>query len=196
MSFYRLWKFKPVFVTLFFLPFSYPAFAAMVLLVDLDEMITRADRIFVGTCLSVRQGLISVGGGTLPMTMYTFEVSEPLKGLPPGQVTFKQVGLSSAQVHVLPEAAPGRTFQSPLHILGMPEYRPGDEVLLFLTAESSAGLTAPVGLFQGAFFARKDALSGKKFLSNGIQNAGLVPGRYGPFLFEDLLAQIRSRLRK
>lgn len=177
---------------------SYSVSAMTVLPVDLDQMISWADRIFMGTCLSVQQDSIRIGQNTLPATVYTFEVSKPLKGRFSRQVTFKQIGLGREKVNLFlrQSSTSGKVVQVPLHIPGIPEYQPGDEVLLFLTVESSVGLVSPVGLFQGAFFARKDKASGLKLLSNSIQNVGLISGHQGPLSLDDLLAQIRAHLNK
>lgn len=191
-----LYKLRFILIAFLFEILPYPALAFTVLPIDLDEMITRAHRIFVGTCLSVQQDTITVGQNTLPVTVYTFEVSEPFKGHLSKQITFKHVGSSFTQTHAPQQVTPNGPRRIPFHISGMPEYHPGEEVLLFLTSESVIGLTVPVGLLQGAFFVRKDVVSGKKFLSNGIQNAGFITGHQGPLPFEDLLARIRTRLKK
>ncbi len=56
-------------------------------------------------------------------------------------------------------------------IPGMPVYQVGQEVVLFLIADSSLGLTSPVGLSQGAFTIEER--DGRKVLQNGNQNGGL-----------------------
>ncbi|HWP49910.1 MAG TPA: hypothetical protein VNM22_22340 [Candidatus Limnocylindrales bacterium] len=183
-------------VIVFFNILSYPAFAVTILPMSLVEMIDRADKIFVGICLSVQPDSIILEQTPLPVTTYTFEVIEPLKGTLPKKITFSQVGVNASSDLAISQSIPGKPVRIPFHIPGMPTYHPGEEVLLFLSGESRIGLTSPVGLLQGAFFARKDKISGKKFLVNGIQNAGLMPGHEGPWPFEDLLAQIRANLKK
>lgn len=185
-----------VLVVILFSMLSYPAFAATVLPMSLVEMIARADKIFVGICRSVQLDSIVLEQVTLPVTTYTFEVLEPLKGTLPKKITFKQVDLGVTLDPASLQAVPGKPVRVPFHIPGMPEYHPGEEVLLFLSGESKVGLTSPIGLLQGAFFVRKDEVSGKRFLVNGIQNVGLMPGRQGPWPFEDLLIQIRVRLKR
>lgn len=193
----RLWLDKFIFLIIFLVILAYPVSALTVLPINLDQMISRADRIFLGICLSVQQTSISLGGQTLPVTAYTFEVSKPFKGRFSRQVTFKQIGLERRRVlSLLQQSPPEKTFPIPFHIPGIPEYHPGEEVLLFLTAESSIGLTAPIGLFQGAFFVKKDEASGKKFFINVIQNAGLISGHQGPLPFDEFLIRIQASLSK
>jgi hypothetical protein len=51
-------------------------------------------------------------------------------------------------------------------------YKPGQEVLLFLTKPSQYGLSSPAGLEQGRFLITKDA-QGNRFARNGVNNFGL-----------------------
>ena len=55
--------------------------------------------------------------------------------------------------------------------LGIPEYKVGDELVLFLTKESDLGLCAPVGLLQGVF---RVARAGRKAeVRNELRNERL-----------------------
>ena len=58
---------------------------------------------------------------------------------------------------------------------GVPSFRPGEEVIVFLYPESSAGLTSPVGLGQGKFTVRRDK-HGARFAFNDMGNRGLFRG--------------------
>jgi len=92
---------------------------------SLEELARRADRIFVGTCIEVRQVRGEFGQ---PITEITFRIIEPIKGVSADRVMIRQLG--------------GQL---------LPGYSVGQEVLLFLHPESPTGLTSPVGLGQGIF---------------------------------------------
>ena len=92
---------------------------------SLEELVRRADRIFVGTCVEVRQVRSESGQ---PITEITFRIIEPIKGVSADRVMIRQLG--------------GQL---------LPGYSVGQEVLLFLHPESPTGLTSPVGLGQGIF---------------------------------------------
>ncbi len=93
-------------------------------------------------------------------------------------------------------------------------YQKGQNVLLFLTAPNSNGLSSPVGLEQGRFRLSTDA-AGNVYAANGRNNAGLLNGvaaratakgirlearsaalvaasPQGPLALDDLLALIRQ----
>jgi hypothetical protein len=123
---------------------------------NLEQMVAEADRIFVGTVIDATEDYISAAGGDLPVTVYTFEVEEVLRGDIGNTLTIQQVG-HRADVF-------GR---------GMPHYVVGSTVMLFLHADSQHGLTSPVGLDQGAFLVKMDGPR-KVSLSNGRGNQGLL----------------------
>ena len=54
--------------------------AAMMLHLDLQELTSRADKIFRGTVIGVQEGTIAAGGGELPMVTYRIAVDEMFKG--------------------------------------------------------------------------------------------------------------------
>lgn len=105
----------------------------------LDDLATSASRIFRGICETVDTGSVVVAGARLPMTTYTFRVSERLKGSGGARLTFHQIG------------APGGGPSDLGTLAGLPVYSVGHEYLLFLLPESRAGLTSPAGAAQGAF---------------------------------------------
>lgn len=108
--------------------------AGTVRIVNLMEMVAAADRVFLGKCLAVElETEASLG---LPVVAYTFRVTEGIKGVEAGQtVVFRQVRRTPAGVG----------------IGGLPQYFKGQEVILFLHADSPLGLTSPVGFGQGVF---------------------------------------------
>ena len=63
-----------------------------VLRVNLEEMTTMADRIFVGRCASVEETEEFIAGGMLPVTLYTFEVERPVKGRVTSALTIRHLG--------------------------------------------------------------------------------------------------------
>ena len=102
-------------------------------------------------------------GTEIPVTTYTFSVSERIKGVTGDILTVRQFGVRQPRV----QGDQALVFRIP----GMPVYQVGQEVVLFLIADSSLGLTSPVGLSQGAFTIEER--DGRKVLQNGNQNLGL-----------------------
>jgi hypothetical protein len=129
--------------------------------VNLEKMIEEADRIFIGTCVAAEEG--SLPGSDIPITLYTFSVSERIKGAIGETLTIRQVGVRKPRI----QGDEALVFRIP----GMPVYQVGQEVVLFLAADSQLGLTSPVGLMQGAFTVEER--DGRKMLQNGFQNGGL-----------------------
>lgn len=72
-------------------------------------------------------------------------------------------------------------------------YRPGDNVLLFLNHETTAGFTSPVGLEQGRFLVLSGP-GGSKTVLNGASNRGLSIGMQGLFEVSGLSARARQAL--
>lgn len=107
------------------------AVATTVRSASLGEIVGAADRIVIATVASVTEGADEHG---IPSTYVTLEVSEHLKGSAADRFTIKQIGGTAS-----------------IRIAGMPTYRPGEEVVLFLHKDSSAGFTSPVGLSQGRY---------------------------------------------
>ena len=104
----------------------------------LESFASASARVFRGRCLAAEPAEVAVAGGRVPVTVYTFEVLEGLKGPLASTVTFRQVG------H--PEGGPRDLGR----LAGLPVYRPGAEYVLFLLPESRAGLTSPAGAAEAA----------------------------------------------
>ena len=149
-------------VMLFGMPSA--AYATKVKRVNLEEIVKGADRIFAATCVAVED--TTLGDTRIPITRYTFSVSEGLKGGVGDTVVVRHLGVRKPR----PQGNKVLVFRVP----GMPVYRVGQEVVLFLVAESVVGLSSPVGLSQGAFTVVER--QGRKVLLNGNQNAGLLRG--------------------
>lgn len=138
-----------VFCTLIFLP---QVHATQVRSLTLEQMTERATTIFSGRCVAVRT-LHSTAIG-LPVSVVTFHVERVLQGELPRVVTLKFLG--------------DGTF-------GVPRFRKGEEVVLFLYGKGRLGLTAPVGLGQGKFTISRDKL-GREVAVNEMGNRNLFRG--------------------
>ena len=121
----------------------------------------------MGTCMVVEEKTMIVSGkGEILYTSYSFRVSKAIKGDVDDTLELRQVSFPS---YISGE-------RKALEIPGMPSYRVGEEYVLVLTAESSLGLSVPVGLPQGCFRVSSNPKTGAKQISNGLNNAGLFDG--------------------
>jgi hypothetical protein len=166
-----------------------PAHATTVLQMTLDDLTTRADRVFRGSVMSAEPGTTQVGGGTLPTVTYEVLVEEQFKGNYPSSngktvVTITMVGSPKEGA----EAVNGQRRLSALPDL--PELDVGQDYVLFTTRPSAVGLSTTVGLGQGAF---KIYLSpeGEELAANELENAGLFNG---PVTYTRLASAIRAGL--
>lgn len=149
-----------------------------VLRFNIEEMTATAERIFVGRCLAVEEIEEIIAEGLLPVTSYTFEVERAIKGRVPRQITIRQLGHLSHFAGKGGVAIHGRAASPRILLPGMPEYRVGDRLILFLIPNYLGGkVTYPVGLYQGAFFII-DSPSGQKLARNSINNLGLFTAPY------------------
>ena len=98
-----------------------------------------AAHVFRGRCAAVAVGTIDVAGARLPVTTYTFRVSEHLKGGRGRTLRFRQIG------------APGGGPRDLGRLAELPVYAAGTDYVLFLLPASRAGLTSPAGAAEGAF---------------------------------------------
>ncbi len=135
------------------------ASALTLLPLDLGALTSGAGRIFVGHVLDVASGRDANG---LPAVWTTFRVDEPLKGAPAQHVTVKQLGIAFGGGGAAVAPHPG-----------LPAYRRGEEVLLFVHPESTLGFTSPVGLAQGCFRIRER--NGGRVAENDLGNRNLLP---------------------
>jgi hypothetical protein len=126
---------------------------------NVADLVRHSSAIVVGTVSDVTQ---SAQPGQPPYTEIQVKVAETISGprAQNGTLTFRQFGLQSP----LP-AADGRKFVGSFP--GMPTYRTGDQVVLFLGPVSSIGLRTTAGLTQGKFVARAGNLE------NEVNNRGL-----------------------
>lgn len=112
-----------------------PIDASTVLRLDVPGLVQRADAVVEGRVASSR--VTEAGGGRIE-TEYVLEVERTLLGDPRPERVLRFPGglLEDGRGLILP---------------GLPRLVPGEEVLLFLSAPSSSGLSLPVGLSQGKF---------------------------------------------
>jgi hypothetical protein len=122
-------------------------FAYRMVPMNLAEMSAQAERIVVGLCLAREEGQLpgEPGGRSLTFTQYTFQVTDTLKGNVGQTLTIRQVRLGARSAPL----TGGQPLRSGRPVL--PDYQPGQEVLLFLGPDSSLGLTSPVALDDAVF---------------------------------------------
>ena len=114
-----------------------PVSATMVQRMALEQVTHEAARIVHGTVVDVRSGRDDSG---LPATWITLAVARTLKGVAASELTFKQYGVAEP-------LADGTITR----VAGLPRYHVGEEVVLFLRADSRRGFTSPVGFSQGTY---------------------------------------------
>jgi hypothetical protein len=129
--------------------------------VNLEEMTTRADRIFRGRCTGVRIARDPETGQMV--THVTFVVDRAVKGKVRGNLKIKLLGEQDFS------RAPRRGIK------GLPRFRQGEEVILFLYGDSRSGLTSPVGFGQGKFTLIKNKI-GEPKATNAFANENLFRG--------------------
>jgi hypothetical protein len=164
----RLRKFQPValIIRLCILAFSIaglfvPTFASQIRALNLEQLTQHANRIFHGRCLSVSVGTDPDLGQTV--TTVTFVPYRAMKGSFHGKLTLKLLGNQTVQ------AGSAEATE------GIPRFEPGEEVVLFLYADSARGLTSPVGFGQGKFKIIQDKKR-KSQAINGFSNERLLDG--------------------
>jgi hypothetical protein len=162
---------------------------------NLEDLAARAGRIFRGTVVRIEPGAVEVGGGRLPTLTYTLRVEQAFRG------EFEaRKGERFATVTTLGKTPPLQVGNlrrtSPL--LEIPRLEMGGSYLLFLTPPSAIGLSAPVGLGQGAF--RITEKEGLDLAVNGHDNLGLfrgmtgaAPAPPGPIRYGRLADLLRAR---
>ncbi len=169
--------------------FFQSALATTVLQMTLEDLASRADRVFRGSVVSIEPGTVSVGGGELPTVTYELTVEEEFKGLFPSAGEKKVVRVTMlGNLKQGGDIVNGKRRLSALPEL--PELRVGGEYVLFTTKPSRVGLSTTVGLGQGAF---KIFLSpeGDELAANELDNAGLFNGPVG---YNQLARAIRGAL--
>lgn len=131
-----------------------PLRADSVIQLNLRELCQRADKIFRGTVIAAIPGKVRVVGGELPIVTYRIRVDESFKG------DFQVVkGMRFVEVRMLAMDQAGARSSSRMAglVSEIPRLEAGGRYLLLTTRPSAVGLSAPVGLGQGAFRIRGGA---------------------------------------
>lgn len=164
---------------LLLLALNLPLRATTLVRFDLEGLTANAASVLVGTCTAASPRLIE----GQPYTAYRFAVGEVVKG---------EVG---TQLEV---CLPGGVHQGHrLHLAGMPDFAPGEEVVLFLTGADPKGHAWPVGLGQGKFRVdRRGAAKPRVFQdTGGSQLLGPPAESLDGMELERFLARIRRLAR-
>lgn len=174
-----------------------PLAAATVIQMNLAEMVDRADRIYRGTVLDVREGTVSVGGGELPTVTYRIRVDEAFKG------TYQEVkGVQIAELKMVGKLKSSGGATGRFSVLDdLPKLEVGRDYLLLTTPRSAIGLSTMVGLGQGRF--ELQGKPGQEVAVNANKNLGLFRDMgvgftastnlpEGPVPYEDLAGLIRG----
>lgn len=121
--------------------------ATTVLRLSLTETVDGAEAIVDGRVLSSEPFLSESG---MICTRVTLSVNQYLKGTGSNRYSF---------------VVPGGTVNGIARMIpGFPQFRPGEDSILFLSAESGKGLRMPVGLAQGKYQITLDAATGRKMV--------------------------------
>lgn len=135
--------------------FLAPAASATTLVrMDLDELTRKAAVVARARCLA---NLSRWEGGHL-WTLSTFEVTETWKGEAPRTITVRLLGGSDGR----------RT----VHVDGVPRFRPGEEVALFLEPSGRGELTV-TGWVQGTFRIRRDSRAGVEIVTQDTSDVSI-----------------------
>jgi hypothetical protein len=154
------WKAAAMFLLLLF---AFPALSLAVRVrpINLEEMTRRADRIFSGRVAGVR--IARDPDLDQQVTYVTLVPHRVEKGDVRGSLLIKILGEQDA------DAPRGRATE------GIPVFRKGEELILFLYGDSPHGLTSPVGLGQGKFSVLRDK-EGNPLAFNQFANEHLFRG--------------------
>lgn len=135
----------------------------MVMQMNLEQLTALAQKVFVGRVIAIKSITDSEGRSIQEVT---YQVIEMLKGDPEREITFRQLANSQQKI----KQSGGLTLHS--MDLDLPEYKVGEESVVFLSEEGPIGLTAPIGIKQGKFNIKK-SITGDSFVMNGNDNRGL-----------------------
>ena len=173
---------------------------------NLEGLVSRADKVFSGTVLTARAGTLEVGGGRLPVVTYRVRVDESFKG---SYETVK--GIRIAEIKMLGRTDPVRSgiYQLNPILRDVPVLAVGESYLLMTTRPSRIGLSTTVGLGQGTFRIigkgedaqavnefQNSNLGGSEDLAAGAAQRSLGAGARGrargPVAYSELASQIRA----
>jgi hypothetical protein len=164
-----------------FLLLASPVLPATVVRLDLPELAQRAGRIVLARCLSASTERAESG----IETRYRFAVDQIVKGD------------TSATVELL---LPGGLLDGVrTRVPGMPDFAPGDEVVLFLSRAGGTGAVWPIGLGQGKYSVQRAGAAksarvyqdstGQHFADSALTSGqGMGDG----MLLKEFLARVRT----
>ncbi|MBA2663954.1 MAG: hypothetical protein H0U74_16820 [Bradymonadaceae bacterium] len=110
------------------------AFASTVLRLDLESLVANSDQIVVGRVAELTS---KVEGDGRVYTSITIDIDETLKGEHQRRVVVRQIG--------------GRSGDLATIVPGMPDFKPAEEVVLFLEHVTARKLPVITGMAQGKF---------------------------------------------
>lgn len=160
-------------LALLLLTFVSPAAASQIRSLNLEDLARRADRIVQGRVVEVTAERDVVLGRAVTST--TLRVERSVKGRLQGLITFRSLGARPAGPGRAGSGSQGRGPVRSTAVRGMPEFRPGERIVLFLYADSPLGLTSPVGFGQGKFSIVQDPKGGSLAI-NAFGNRSLLRG--------------------
>ena len=144
-----------------------PLYAATAAQMNLEQMVTSSERVFVGVVIDVTESRKAVGGGEVPAVTYTIKVTDAFKG------EYEEIkGERYTEVTMLGSLKHLAAGRHP--IADFPMLSIGREYLLMVAPAGPIGLTATMGLGQGCFSLTPDEES--KVALNGANNMGLFAG--------------------
>lgn len=131
-----------------------PVDASLTTGLSMSAMIDQSDLIAIGSCVDTKSAWVD----RRPLTLATISVAETLKGAEPGTITVALPGGIDAN----------RKFPIAMMYPGAPRIVPGEDVFLFLTADTDAAGSYSVASFsQGKFSIVKDQ-EGKQIVTRDL----------------------------
>jgi len=111
--------------------------ATLVVPLNIEQLIERADRIFLGTVLSNTKEPKG-NGRSFPSIVTRFKVEEVYKGKVGSIIEVRQIAVGSKKSKIR-------------FLIGIPRFSTKGRYIVFLAGESSLGFASPIGLGQGVF---------------------------------------------
>lgn len=147
--------------------------ATVTVQMNLEELVTQSERVFVGQVVDISESRVAFGGGELPAVTYRIRISEAFKG---NYETVKGEQFTDVtMVGSLKDVMAGRH-----PITDFPVLSQGTEYLLFVAQSGPTGLTATMGLGQGCF--NLNGSEDDRIALNFVNNTGLFNGMSVPYL--------------
>lgn len=146
--------------------------ATITVQMNLEQMVTHSERVFVGRVVSISETMVEMGGGELPAVTYRLSVSEAFKGDYESvkDEQFAEVTMIGSLKDVMDGRHPIEDF---------PVLSQNAEYLLFVARPGPTGLTATMGLGQGCF--HLSGTDADRIALNQVNNSGLFNGMSVPF---------------